>query len=300
MRRPSPQRGYNLVMLMVAITVLNIMVAVSLPMWSQEIQREKEEELISRGFQYVEAIRVFQNRFQRMPVRLEELLEVKPRCIRRLWKDPMTDGSFQPIFQNEGQALTPPPGTGQGDGGQGTGGIDGKPGNGRSGTGKPGDAKGGGKPGSGSGTGTGNGGQVDPDDQGHIPTDSNGNPLGVGPDGQPVTVGGPIVGVRSRSKKKSVLVFAGKEHYDEWRFTIDLMLQGARPAQPPAPGQVPPPTAPGAGLQLSTRWIGRPLPFTSTGILPQPGDMMPGGSSNPPNPTPPSGRRPPGGLGRKL
>jgi len=115
MRRPSSQRGYNLVMLMIAITVLNIMVAVSLPMWSQEIQRDKEEELISRGFQYVEAIRVFQNRFQRMPVRLEELLEVKPRCIRRLWKDPMTDEKLLPVFQNEGQALTPPPGTGQGD-----------------------------------------------------------------------------------------------------------------------------------------------------------------------------------------
>src|SRR5258708_4288757 len=106
MRRSSSlQGGYNMVMLMVAITVLNIMVAIALPMWSQEIQRDKEEELISRGWQYVEAIRVFQNRFQRMPIRLEELVEVKPRSIRRLWKDPMTDGKMQPIFQNEGQPI---------------------------------------------------------------------------------------------------------------------------------------------------------------------------------------------------
>jgi len=112
-----------------------------------------------------------------------------------------------------------------------------------------------------------------------------------------VAAGGPIVGVRSRSKKKSILVFAGKEHYDEWRFTIDLILQGARPPQLPAPGQVPPPTAPGAGLQLSTRWIGRPLPFTSTGMLPQPGDPMPGSNPNPnPNPPPSHGSKPRGGL----
>src|SRR4051812_41255426 len=103
MRMRASERGYNMVMLVMAITVLNIMVAISLPMWSQMIQRDKEEELISRGFQYVEAVRVFQNRFQRLPVRLEELIEVKPRCIRRLWKDPMTDEKMQPIFQNEGQ-----------------------------------------------------------------------------------------------------------------------------------------------------------------------------------------------------
>lgn len=274
MRPSSRQQGYNMVMLMIAITVLNIMVAVALPMWSQEIQRDKEEELISRGFQYVEAIRVFQNRFQRLPVRLEELVEVKPRCIRRLWKDPMTDGKMQPVFQNEGQSLNPQPGTGD---------------TGQTGTGKTGTGKGTGKP------GTGKQGQVDPDDQGHIPTDPNGGSQGVAPGGngdQPQVSAGPIVGVRSGSNKKSILVFAGKEHYDEWRFTIDLMLQGARPpqSQTVAPGQ--PPAAPGAGLQLSTRWIGRPLPsgLQAGNVLPNPGDMMPGGPP-PPAQTPPDGRR---------
>lgn len=81
--------GYSLVVLIMAVTVLNIMLAAALPKWSGMIQRDKEEELISRGWQYAEAIRVFQRRFQRYPLKLEELIKVKPRCIRQLWKDPM-------------------------------------------------------------------------------------------------------------------------------------------------------------------------------------------------------------------
>ena len=84
------EAGYNLVILVVAITVMNILVAAAIPLWRTAIKREKEEELISRGFQYAEAIRVFQHRYNRLPARLEELVEVKPRCIRRLWDDPIT------------------------------------------------------------------------------------------------------------------------------------------------------------------------------------------------------------------
>ncbi|HEX2251775.1 MAG TPA: hypothetical protein VHQ65_00740, partial [Thermoanaerobaculia bacterium] len=51
------------------------------PAWSKMAQREKEEELIFRGLQYAEAIRVFQRKFGRYPTRLEELIEVEPRKI---------------------------------------------------------------------------------------------------------------------------------------------------------------------------------------------------------------------------
>jgi type II secretory pathway pseudopilin PulG len=107
-RRQSRERGYNMVILVMVITLMNIALAVTLPAWSTAIRREKEEELIFRGLQYAEAIRVFRNRFQRLPMRLEELVEVKPRCIRQLWKDPMTEsGKWQLLF--EGQ-VTPPGG----------------------------------------------------------------------------------------------------------------------------------------------------------------------------------------------
>ena len=82
--------GYSLVALVMLITVMSILVAAVLPLWSTQIQRDREQELIARGPQYAEAIRVFQRRFGRLPVRLEELVEVEPRSIRRLWEDPMT------------------------------------------------------------------------------------------------------------------------------------------------------------------------------------------------------------------
>jgi len=102
-RASSPANGgYNLVVLAMAITVLNIMVAAALPAWSHLLQRHKEEELIFRGLQYAEAIRVFQQRHGRFPTKLEELIKVRPRCIRQLWTNPMTeDGSWLLIPANQ-------------------------------------------------------------------------------------------------------------------------------------------------------------------------------------------------------
>ena len=93
-------------MVVMLITVMNVMVAMVLPLWSGMIRRDKEEELISRGLQYAEAIRVFQRRFGRLPVQLDELIKVEPRSIRRLWEDPMT-GKADWVLIFEGA----PPGT---------------------------------------------------------------------------------------------------------------------------------------------------------------------------------------------
>ncbi len=93
-----PRAGYTLVALIVVVAVMNVLVAAALPFWSQVMKRDREAELIFRGLQYAEAIRVFQLRFGRYPNTLDELIEVNPRSIRRLWKDPMTDdGSWELI-----------------------------------------------------------------------------------------------------------------------------------------------------------------------------------------------------------
>jgi type II secretory pathway pseudopilin PulG len=191
------EAGYNLVILMVAITVMNILIAATLPAWSQAIQREKEEELIFRGFQYAEAIRVFQIRFGRLPVRLDELIKTEPRSIRQLWKDPMTaDGKWGILFQ--GQPQVP--------------------------------LKGG---------------------------DGNGK--------EEVAVG-PIIGVYSKSHKNCILLFDGREHYDEWRFTVDRLTNRVQSG-----GAAVPTNAPGHA-KLSIRWEGRPMPL----LLPQQGQMPQG------------------------
>ena len=116
--RPARRRqeaGYNLVFLLVMITVLNIMVAKALPLWSGVIQREKEEELIFRGLQYAEAIRIYEKRTGGLPTKMEQLIETKPRCIRKLWKNPVAeDGSWLLIppgqgRQGRGRNLNPNP-----------------------------------------------------------------------------------------------------------------------------------------------------------------------------------------------
>ncbi len=91
-------------MLVVMLTIINIMVAKSLPLWSAVIQREKEEELIFRGLQYAEAIRIYEMRTGGLPTKLEQLIEVEPRCIRQLWKNPLAeDGSWLLIPAGQGR-----------------------------------------------------------------------------------------------------------------------------------------------------------------------------------------------------
>lgn len=250
----SREAGYNLVMLMVAVTLLNIAIAISLPAWSQAIRREKEEELIFRGLQYAEAIRVFQMRYQRFPSRLEELVEVKPRCIRQLWKDPMTEnGKWGLIFQGQQGPLTPQtPGNDPGD-------PNGRPPR-RGRPGQPADPGGEDPPGGDAGDG-----------------DDDGSAFGGPRKGDEVAVG-PIIGVYSRSGKASIMTFFGRERYDEWRFTVDLFNQAGGP--PPNQGAVAPR---GQGIQLSTRWLGRPLPsfLSAPGMDPRgpQGGTMPDGRS---------------------
>jgi type II secretory pathway pseudopilin PulG len=81
--------GYTLIILLFALTVLTLGLMVAVPVWETQIQREKEEELIFRGKQYIEAIRLLRlKKPGTLPQSLEELLE--ENCIRRLYSDPMT------------------------------------------------------------------------------------------------------------------------------------------------------------------------------------------------------------------
>ncbi|HUP22284.1 MAG TPA: hypothetical protein VNB06_05030 [Thermoanaerobaculia bacterium] len=115
--------GYNLLVLMVLVTVMNIAVAVALPSWSAFVQREKEAEAIFRGLQYAEAIRVFQLRHGRLPITLDELVEIEPRAIRKLYPNPLHEsgqwgllvqaaapggGGRQQPAGGQRQPLTPP------------------------------------------------------------------------------------------------------------------------------------------------------------------------------------------------
>ncbi len=94
--------GYVLIMLLFVVTAMGIGLLVAVPVWQTQIQREREEELIFRGKQYVEAVRLFQvKKPGTFPKSLEELVE--ERCLRRPFRDPMTqEGDWNIILLPQG------------------------------------------------------------------------------------------------------------------------------------------------------------------------------------------------------
>ncbi len=99
--------GFTLVALMIILIVLNVAVATAMQLWTKVAQREQEEELIFRGLQYAEAIRVYQQRYQRAPTSLDELMKVRPRVLRQRWEDPLSDsGEWRTILAGSGSDVT--------------------------------------------------------------------------------------------------------------------------------------------------------------------------------------------------
>jgi type II secretory pathway pseudopilin PulG len=83
-----------MVTLLVAMGVMAVMLSVALPMWETANRREREAELVFRGEQYIQAIRLFQRRYAgTFPPSLDVLLE--QRFLRRRYKDPVTHRDFR-------------------------------------------------------------------------------------------------------------------------------------------------------------------------------------------------------------
>ena len=97
------RRGATLIMLLVILSVMAVGLLAAVPLWQTQVQREKEEELIFRGRQVVEAVRLFLTRHPgQYPESLKELYE--NRCLRRLYPDPMTPSGEWHIILLPGDA----------------------------------------------------------------------------------------------------------------------------------------------------------------------------------------------------
>ena len=92
----NSERGYAMAALLVALSVMSIMLATALPSWRTMAQREREAELVFRGEQYVQAIQLFSRRTGGFPTSLNALRD--GRFIRKLYKDPITNADFQPVY----------------------------------------------------------------------------------------------------------------------------------------------------------------------------------------------------------
>jgi len=204
--RGGEQSGYAMAVLLVAMSVMAVMLTVAMPVWRQATQREKEEELVFRGKQYAHAIGLFQRKYANAyPPNFDVL--VNEKFLRKKFKDPITQDDFAPILVGQ-----------QGAGGQQT------QNSGRGGSSQTQTPPMGGAPQIGAGPGVGAGPGI-------------GGPGGPGGG----TTGGGIMGVTSKSKDKSIRLYNGRSHYNEWQFVYVPQVQ--------APGQGGAPGAPGPGGQ---------------------------------------------------
>ena len=269
-RRIRGADGYAMAALLVALAVMAVLMSVALPVWRHDAQREKEEELVFRGQQYIRAVRLFQARNRTFPTSIDML--VQGRYLRKKFKDPITDDDFTPI-----PAAGAIPGGGTTPGG-------------RAGAPTPG-----GRAGSPSGG---------------IGTPSTGTGSGSNPfSGSSAIIPGGMLGVVSKSKDESIRLYQGRNHYNEWTF-IFAGNPGGGPGgpggqgRPGGPGQRGGPGGtPGPG-GMPTFPMGRP---GGPGGIGAPGGFGgPGGMGAPSGPRTVPGGAPgappvgfPGGTGRR-
>ena len=92
----ASQRGFTYIGLLFAIAILGITLATIGVVWSTQIRRDREAELLYIGNQYRAAIGRYLNSGGQYPLELADLVEdkrtpVARRYLRRLYPDPMTN-----------------------------------------------------------------------------------------------------------------------------------------------------------------------------------------------------------------
>jgi type II secretory pathway pseudopilin PulG len=235
--------------LLVALSIMAVMLTVVMPVWKHTAQREKEEELVFRGRQYVHAIGLFQRKFANaFPPNIDVLVD--QRFLRKKYKDPITNDDFVPIPAGGGVSGSPQ-----------------QPGGQRGATGSTSPS-----------ASTGGRGQAQPAASSTQPGGRTGGPpVSTQNPGQ---AAGGIMGVTSKSKDASIRLYNGRGHYNEWAFVYIQAQQaagaGAAGSATPGPGgqrgqpgQTP---GPGGATQPGQRGGGR---FGPNG----PGTPPPGGRS---------------------
>jgi type II secretory pathway pseudopilin PulG len=251
-------RGYILITLMLSVTLLALAAMAILPEIAFQIKRDREEEMIHRALAYSRAIKRYYKKFGRYPMRIEELENTNNiRFLRKRYKDPVNkDQDFKilhlsDIMLNSGPIM----GQGAGQSGQGAfsplsqglgGGIPPQgafnpslpPGTGLTQLAAGGDA---------------NAGAAvsanPPDGQSSANStvsSSSSSSSDTSSSKQQVLGGGPILGVASASKEKTIREFYDKNHYNDWLFIYDprsdrggMLNMPAQPnLNPGTPGQV--------------------------------------------------------------
>ena len=248
--------GYVLLTLLLVFALMAIVATGVITEISFEIRRDREQEMVHRGVQYTRAIRAYYKKLGRYPTRLEDLENTNNlRYLRKRYKDPLNcrnskcqdfkllhfgdpgvsmGGSFgggtipgaTPAASPGGLSGSGPSSSGFGGSSFGSSGSSGSAfgGSGVNSSGVFSQSSGfGGN--SNYQKSTGNQGTTsapgsDPTDASAqvVPGTAQGN---TGSSSQQVFGGGPIVGVASISKDKTIREFNKKRKYNEWQFIYD-------------------------------------------------------------------------------
>lgn len=283
------QRGYMLMTIMLGLALITMAMLAALPDIMQQIRRDREQELIHRGTAYMRAIKSFNRTMGRYPSSIEELENTNNfHFLRRHYTDPMSrdpvtgkEKEFKLLHQSDiTWSSAPPVAPEQSDSAEQDGSEE-----------SVSEAKTAGA--SNQNSANGNPGASSPDNsralgRSNSPNSlsSNSNPSassGLG-DNPPTFGEGPILGVASTSKAKTIRVFFNKNHYNDWSFIylqqLDRggLLRG--PVNPVAPtadlnGLTPLPSGAGAqgqGAAGPGQGLGQgPMPNTGQPpIVPQP------------------------------
>jgi type II secretory pathway pseudopilin PulG len=216
MRRHS-ERGYVLIGVLVFMTLMMIAVAAIAPRIGTQIKRDRENELVRRGNQYVRAIQLYYRKYGRFPANVEQLENTNNiRYLRRRYIDPIT-GKDEWRLIRFGQAKPkqlPAWQKGKSGGGITSASAMSSTGTGVSGTGSAGSSPGSSVSSSGGGSSIG------------VNASDISKPLS----GSSSIGSGGIVGVSSTSEKTGLKEIDGKKKYNEWEFvydpTLDPLMRG--------------------------------------------------------------------------
>src|SRR5262249_52993227 len=100
--RSVRQRGYILLFLILLVTILSIGLMKAVEDIAFEIKRDREEEVIPRGFEYSRAVRKYVKAFGRYPNSLEALENTNNiRFLRKRFKDPITRKDFKLLYYGD-------------------------------------------------------------------------------------------------------------------------------------------------------------------------------------------------------
>ena len=98
------EQGYILITLILFVALLAISLAFMAPEITQQLKRDREEELIHRGVQYSRGIQHFFKKFSRYPTTMEELESSNNlRFLRKRYKDPITGKDFKILHMGDVQ-----------------------------------------------------------------------------------------------------------------------------------------------------------------------------------------------------